>query len=229
MMFNKIAEFIDLREKIISCQKCPRLVNYLSEVSKKKIRRYRECIYWGKPIPGFGDPNAKLLIIGLAPAAHGGNRTGRMFTGDSSGDWIIRALYKTGFSNQSKSFSEDDGLKLKLAYITAVIRCAPPKNKPLSKEIRNCSEYLIEEIRLLKNTKVVFTLGKIAFDSFIRYILPKNNKVRFKFQHGKIYKFKDFVLISSYHPSRQNTQTGKLTWSMWMEAFNKIGKIIEMK
>lgn len=224
MMTNKIVIFNNLRDKIESCQKCPRLVNYVSEISTKKTRRYKDWIYWGKPLPGFGDPNAKLLIIGLAPAAHGGNRTGRMFTGDGSGDWLIGALHLTGFSNQSESYNQYDGLKLKSVYITAVIRCAPPKNKPLLEEIKNCSEYLLEEMNLLDNIEVVLTLGKIAFDTFVKYRIPKDAKLKTKFQHGRVYKFEDLILISSYHPSRQNTQTGRLNWSMWLEIFSNIRK-----
>jgi uracil-DNA glycosylase family 4 len=226
MMTNKIADFNNLREKIESCQKCTRLIHYIFEISTKKVRRYEDWIYWGKPLPGFGDPDSKLLIIGLAPAAHGGNRTGRMFTGDSSGDWLIRALHLKGFANQSESYDKCDGLKLKSVYITAVIRCAPPNNKPFYEEIRNCSEYLLKEFNLLDSIELVLTLGKVAFDTFIKYKIPKDTKLKLRFQHGQVFKFKDLTLISSYHPSRQNTQTRRLTWNMWLEIFNEVRKII---
>jgi uracil-DNA glycosylase family 4 len=212
-----------LMEKVISCRKCPRLANYISRVSKEKVRRFKDWCYWGHPLPGFGDPEARVLIIGLAPAAHGGNRTGRMFTGDSSGDWLTRALYETGFSNQPESVSRDDGLKLKDVYITAAARCAPPKNKPLAGEIRNCSEYLIEELRVLSNVKIILTLGRIAFDAYSRFLHPKRCELKPSFLHGGFYEIKDGPSLSvSYHPSRQNTHTGILTWEMWISLFNKI-------
>ena len=223
MINTKKMALEDLREKIISCRKCPRLANYISRVSKEKIRRFKDWCYWGRPLPGFGDPEASMLIIGLAPAAHGGNRTGRMFTGDSSGDWLIKALYENGFSNQPKSVSGDDGLRLKDAYVTAVARCAPPKNKPLAGEIRNCSKYLIEEIRILSNVKMILTLGRIAFDAYIRFLHPKSEALKPRLLHGAFYEFKDGPSLTvSYHPSRQNTQTGRLTWEMWISLFNKI-------
>ncbi|MFX1363090.1 MAG: uracil-DNA glycosylase [Promethearchaeota archaeon] len=216
-----------LTKKVVSCRRCPRLVKYVSEVSRDKVRRFRDWHYWGKPLPGFGDPEARVLIIGLAPAGHGGNRTGRMFTGDSSGDWLIKALYETGFSNQPNSISRDDGLNLKSAYITAVVRCAPPQNKPLAEEIGNCSEYLLEEIRLLDKVEIVLTLGRIAFDTYRRYIYPRNSDVKPRFQHGGFYKLEGRpTLVTSYHPSRQNTQTGKLSWEMWISVFEKIRHLL---
>jgi len=216
-----------LRRRVISCRKCPRLMNHVSRVSKDKVPRYKDWCYWGRPLPGFGDPEARLIIIGLAPAAHGGNRTGRMFTGDSSGDWLIRALYETGFSNQPKSVSKDDGLKLVSAYITAVVRCAPPRNKPLAEEIRNCSEYLLEEVRLLDKVEIILTLGRTAFDTYMRYIYPRNRKLKPRFQHGGFYRLKSTPsLVTSYHPSRQNTQTGRLTWEMWLDIFQKIKQML---
>jgi uracil-DNA glycosylase family 4 len=216
-----------LGKRVISCRRCPRLVDYISRVSRDKVRRYRDWCYWGKPLPGFGDPEARLLIIGLAPAAHGGNRTGRMFTGDSSGDWLIKALYETGFSNQPKSHSRDDGLRLMFAYITAAIRCAPPHNKPLAEEIRNCSEYLLKEVRLLDKVEIVLTLGRVAFDTYRRYVYPRNTKLKPRFQHGGFHKLKGTpTLVTSYHPSRQNTQTGKLSWEMWISVFEKIKQML---
>jgi uracil-DNA glycosylase family 4 len=216
-----------LGKRVISCRRCPRLVDYISRVSRDKVRRYRDWRYWGKPLPGFGDPEARLLIIGLAPAAHGGNRTGRMFTGDSSGDWLIRALFETGFSNQPNSVSRDDGLKLMFAYITAAIRCAPPRNKPLAEEIRNCSEYLLEEVRLLDKVEIVLTLGRVAFDTYRRYAYPRNCELKPRFQHGSFHKLNGMpTLVTSYHPSRQNTQTGKLSWKMWISIFEKIKRML---
>jgi len=214
--------FEALRNRIISCRKCPRLIDYISKVSREKVRRYSEWSYWGRPIPGFGDPEARLLVIGLAPAAHGGNRTGRMFTGDSSGDWLMKALHETGFANQPESVSVDDGLRLRSAYVTAAVKCAPPGNKPLAQELMNCSEYLREEARILTEVDTVLTLGRMAFDAYVRYVLPKKVQ-RPRFMHGGHYEFGVLPsLITSYHPSRQNTQTGRLTWEMWMEVFRRI-------
>ncbi len=183
--------------------------------------------YWGKPVPGFGDPQASLLIIGLAPAAHGANRTGRMFTGDSSGQWLVKALYETGLANQPYTVSKDDGLKLKSVYVTAVVRCAPPKNRPTSEEIDNCSEYLSEELRILKKVKVVLTLGRIAFESYLKLVNGREMH-RLRFGHGKVYRLSHGspTLVASYHPSRQNTQTGRLTWRMWMKVFRKVRSLV---
>jgi len=210
-----------LNARIIKCKKCPRLAKYIANVAKVKVRRYNDWNYWGKPLHGFGDPDAKLLIIGLAPAAHGGNRTGRMFTGDSSGDWLMRALHESGFANQPTSENKEDGLKLKSAYITAIVRCAPPENKPANQEIANCSCYLAEELKILKNVKVVLTLGVLAFNTYTSML----NVNGLKFKHNASYQLSDKTLIASYHPSRQNTQTGKLTWNAWVEVFRKIRKI----
>jgi len=212
-----------LNSRIIECKKCPRLAKYIADVAKVKVKRYNDWAYWGKPLPGFGDLNAKLLIIGLAPAAHGGNRTGRMFTGDSSGDWLVRALFESGFANQPTSERRDDGLKLKSAYITAIVRCAPPENKPTKQEIENCSCYLAEELKILRNVKVVLTLGAIAFNAYT----SMQNIDGLKFRHNASYKLSEKTLVASYHPSRQNTQTGKLTWDAWMAVFRKIRKIID--
>src|ERR671924_1064810 len=154
-----------LQRRILRCTQCPRLVEYRTRVAREKRRQYRQEDYWGKPVPSFGDPQAKLLVIGLAPAAHGGNRTGRMFTGDNSGDWLAKAMFETGFANIPTSQSSNDGLILKDAYITAVVRCAPPLNKPSLLEISNCSQHLLAELSILNNTKVILTLGKIAFDT----------------------------------------------------------------
>ena len=189
-------------------------------------RRYQGQTYWAKPLPGFGDPNARLLIVGLAPAAHGGNRTGRMFTGDRSGDWLYGALYAHGFANQPHSEDRNDGLKLKDCYITAAVRCAPPQNKPLLEEFRRCRPYLVQEIRLLRNAKVVIALGKIAFDAFLAAYQENGRaipKPRPKFGHGALVVLPgDLRLICSYHPSQQNTFTGKLTRQMFDHIFAQV-------
>jgi len=216
-----------LRGRVVSCRKCPRLAQYITTVASVKVRRFASWTYWGRPLPGFGDPNSQLLIVGLAPAAHGGNRTGRMFTGDSSGDWLIRALYENGFANQPHSVNREDGLKLASAYITAVVRCAPPKNKPTNQEITNCSAYLTEELNLLKEIRVVLTLGRLAFDSYLQHI-DLEGSCRPRFKHGAVFRLKQKpLLVASYHPSRQNTQTRRLTWTKWLRIFKKIGQILD--
>jgi len=221
-----------LCREVIACERCPRLVNYRREIAQTKRRAYRDWEYWGKPVPGFGDPRARVLIIGLAPAAHGGNRTGRVFTGDSSGDLLFRTLYETGFASQPHSVSRNDGMKLKGVYITATVRCAPPGNKPLPTESRHCREYLEREIALLKNLKVVIALGKIAFDTYLSLLQTKGliaSRAEYKFAHAATYRFPPPLptLIASYHPSRQNTQTGKLTRKMFAEVFRKAAKSLK--
>lgn len=193
-------------------------------MAQVKRRAYREWEYWGKPVPGFGDPKAQVLILGLAPAAHGANRTGRMFTGDRSGDWLYRALYQTGFASQPSSTRLDDGLTLRGAYITASARCAPPDNKPTPQELRNCRPFLERELDLLRNVRVVVALGKIAFDQYLE-ILKGREVIRsrsgFPFGHNRRFTTApgEPVLISSYHPSQQNTSTGKLTEEMLLDVF----------
>ena len=219
---NKIESIEKLNRRIINCKKCPRLVSYIHSIAKKKARRFSDQKYWGKPLPGFGDSKASLLLIGLAPAAHGGNRTGRMFTGDSSGDWLAKVLYENGFSSIPTSQKIDDGFQLLDTYVTASIRCAPPKNKPLKEEIVNCSCYLREELRLLKNVRVIICLGKIAYDSCCKMLHMRG----VKFTHGKSFTHQNYTIICSYHPSRQNTQTGRLTWSQWLDVFSTARKIL---
>jgi uracil-DNA glycosylase len=216
-----------LNERIIRCKLCPRLTKYIGEVGKTKTKKYMDQAYWAKPVPSFGDPHAKLLVIGLAPAANGGNRTGRIFTGDSSGDWLVKALFETGFANKPTSISKNDGLILKDTYLTAAARCAPPQNKPNPSEISNCSQYLISEIKILeKTTKVIVTLGKIAFDAYCSVCHVKD----LKFGHNLIYPMhNDKSLIVSYHPSRRNTNTGILTWQMWINIFETARWIINNK
>jgi uracil-DNA glycosylase len=220
-------EYLLLRrvnERIIQCTLCPRLTKYIREVGKTRTKKYMDQVYWAKPVPSFGDPHPKLLVIGLAPAANGGNRTGRIFTGDSSGDWLVKALFETGFANKPTSISKDDGLILKDAYLTAAARCAPPQNKPNPSEISNCSQYLISEIEILEKTsKVIVTLGKIAFDAYCSVCHVKD----LKFGHNLIYPMhNDKSLIVSYHPSRRNTNTGILTWQMWINIFETARWII---
>lgn len=212
-----------LNSKITRCALCPRLSQYIRQVGQEKVKRFVSEEYWARPLPSWGDPNARLLIVGLAPAAHGGNRTGRMFTGDSSGDWLARAMHETGFASMPTSRSRYDGLVLRDAYVTAAVRCAPPGNKPLPSELLNCSQYLVSELRLLDNIRVVLALGKIGFDAYCRATGAKG----FAFGHGARYHVNGKILLASYHPSRQNTNTGRLTWQMWMQVFRTARKILD--
>jgi uracil-DNA glycosylase family 4 len=212
-----------LNDAIVTCRRCPRLVRWREAAAQKPPRRYLGMQYWAKPLPGFGDPNARLLIVGLAPAAHGGNRTGRIFTGDRSGDWLYGALYAAGFANQPTSDRRDDGLRLSDCYITAAVRCAPPDNKPSLIEFKRCRPYLVEELKCFGQTKVVIALGKIAFDAFLAAYQANGGQLprpRPKFAHGWSAKLPDGPrLICSYHPSQQNTFTGKLTRPMFQSIF----------
>jgi uracil-DNA glycosylase len=212
-----------LHARIIRCRRCPRLVAYRVAVARNPPRRFRGQSYWARPVPGFGDPGARLLLIGLAPAAHGGNRTGRIFTGDESGNWLYRALWEAGFANQPTSTHRDDGLTLRDAYVTATVRCAPPANKPAPSEVANCAPYLLEELRLLQGVQVVVALGRIAWQAYLRARralgLPLPRPLP-RFAHGATVTFPDGVtLIATYHPSQQNTFTGKLTREMLREIF----------
>jgi uracil-DNA glycosylase len=211
-----------INHKVIDCTCCPRLSQYIKQIGQEKVKRFISEEYWARPLPSWGDPNARLLIVGLAPAAHGGNRTGRMFTGDGSGDWLARAMYESGFANMPTSRSKDDGLVLKDAYITAAIRCAPPDNKPLTIELMNCSQYLVSELQILKNIKVILMLGKVGFDAYCRAAGLR----KLRFSHGASYEINGKMLLASYHPSRQNTNTGKLTWQMWFDIFKKARSIL---
>ncbi len=217
------ASLAELHAQIIRCRRCPRLVTHREKVALAKAARYREQEYWGKPVPPFGDPDARILVMGLAPAAHGGNRTGRSFTGDPSGDWLFEALYRAGFANQPNSTSLDDGLRLKDVYISNVVRCAPPDNKPNPSEKAACRPYLTGEMELLERVQVVVALGKFAFDAYLQTRAAggqANPKPRPAFAHSATCRLADgLTLISSYHPSRQNTQTGKLTREMFNEVF----------
>jgi uracil-DNA glycosylase family 4 len=250
-----------LQRQVLTCRLCPRLVEYREQVARTKRRMYSSETYWGKPLPSFGDPQGELLILGLAPAAHGGNRTGRMFTGDRSGDFLFRALYDAGFANQPESLHWGDGLELRNCYITAALRCAPPANKPLPEELKNCRPYLQKELQLLKKMKAVLALGQIAFDCFLRLIYPSNAHRRqngknpnpqsqsagkgwmissldaaalpkrsmLRFGHGLSYDLGSGIprLYCSYHPSQQNTQTGKLTPEMLRGVLEAIGAFLE--
>ena len=212
-----------LRRDVIDCRLCPRLVLWREEVARKKVRRFAGEFYWGKPNPGFGDPGAKLLLVGLAPAAHGGNRTGRMFTGDESGNWLFRALHEAGFANRPESTSRNDGLTLKGCYITATCRCAPPRNKLLPAEIRNCRPFLHREISLLKDVRVVVGLGRIGFDTAIasfRELGLIEYKKKPAFGHGARYRIGPYTFIASFHPSQQNTFTKRLTRPMLRRVFS---------
>jgi uracil-DNA glycosylase len=214
----------------VACERCPRLRTYCEAVAREKRRAFRDEVYWGKPVPGFGDPNARLLLVGLAPAAHGGNRTGRMFTGDRSGDFLYAALHRAGFANQPIATSRDDGLQLIDAYIAASGRCAPPDNKPTPEELNNCRPYLIEELGLLKNARVIVALGKIAFDNVLLALADRGVEIpkpRPSFGHAVIYRLGDYTLIGSYHPSQRNTQTGLLTPAMFDRVFQQVRRLIE--
>ena len=213
-----------LARDVVACQSCPRLRAHCAEVAEIKRRAYREWVYWGKPVPGFGDARARLLIIGLAPGAHGANRTGRMFTGDSSGDWLYRALYENGFASQAESGSREDGLVLQGAYIGAAGRCAPPDNKPLREELARCRPFLERELDLLREVRVVVTLGSIAHATYLAILRDRGDIARttpFKFAYGAEYRTHAGgpVLIASYHPSQQNTSTGRLTRAMLHAVF----------
>ncbi len=220
---NYLVTLDSINKDIINCTLCNRLVKYTQLVGKNKVKRFSNQVYWSKPVTGFGDPNARVLIIGLAPAAHGANRTGRLFTGDHSGQWLIRALYEMGFSNMPTSTSSDDGLNLNNVFITSCLRCAPPLNKPLPSELINCSKFLKSEIELFKKIKVVITLGSIAFRTYCKI----NDLEKLKFYHLANYQINDKRLIVSYHPSRQNTNTKKLTWEMWIQVFKLVKSILD--
>ena len=224
-----------LYERVVHCTRCPRLVEYRDWIAVTKRRMYRDQDYWGKPVPAFGDPEARVLVIGLAPAAHGGNRTGRVFTGDRSGDWVYGTLYKFGFANQPNSDHRYDGLKINDVYITAAVRCAPPANKPLREEMLACRRYLLEELGLLKNLRVVVALGKIAFDTYLNALRESPSlgeplpMPRPSFGHGATYVLPSgMTLVASYHPSQQNTQTGRLTREMFEGIFAKVRHLLDI-
>ncbi len=218
----RLTDLESLEQAITECRRCPRLVAWREEVARTRRRAYRDEDYWGRPVPGFGDPAARVLVVGLAPAAHGGNRTGRVFTGDSSGDFLYAALYRAGFANQPTSTRPGDGLALHDLFIAAVCRCAPPANKPLPEEIANCLPYVAAEIALLDRLQVIVVLGRIAFDAVLRLYRGHRHPVpRLAFAHGAVHRLGPGLpwLVCSYHPSRQNTNTGRLTEAMFDEVW----------
>ncbi len=234
----KTIRMTTLQNQIIDCHLCPRLVEWREQTAREKVRRFQTETYWGKPVPSFGDPNAQMLIVGLAPAAHGGNRTGRMFTGDRSGDWLYRALHRAGFANQSASTHQADGLRLQNCYITAVIHCAPPANQPLPEEIRNCRPFLHAEVSLLRQVRVIVALGRLAFDTAFNVSVKevahqsatavRKAFPRPKFTHGAEAELPNSIrLLASFHPSQQNTFTGKLTEPMLDAVFTRAAQLIQ--
>jgi uracil-DNA glycosylase family 4 len=220
-----------INEEVVVCRRCPRLVSWREEAAAKPPRRYQGERYWAKPLPGFGDHRASVLVLGLAPAAHGGNRTGRMFTGDRSGDWLYEALFRTGFANQAVSVDLKDGLKLTGCYISASVRCAPPGNKPERGEYDNCRPYLVREIAVLDRVRVVVALGKVAFDAYLKAFAQNGGmipKPRPRFGHGVQHALNGGpILLASYHPSQQNTFTGKLTKPMLHGVFETAKRIVD--
>jgi len=216
--------------EVVGCRRCPRLVRYRQEIARSKRAAFRDSEYWGRPVPGLGDPRARLLVVGLAPAAHGGNRTGRVFTGDRSGEWLFRALHRNGFANQAASVSKSDGLRLRDCYIAAAVRCAPPGNRPTPAEFRNCQAYLEREVRLLTALRVVVPLGAVAMDAFLRTWRAIGHDVpvpKPRFRHAATVSLPPIELIASYHPSQRNTQTGLLTETMLDEVFRGARRLLE--
>jgi uracil-DNA glycosylase family 4 len=217
--------------EIVVCRKCPRLVAYREQVSREKRRAYRDWIYWGKPVPGFGDPEAQLMLVGLAPGAHGSNRTGRPFTGDKSGEFLYQALYDAGFANRPVAIQRDDGLQLQNAYITASARCAPPDNKPLPQELLNCRPYLERELEILK-PRAILALGKIGWDVYLGILKHQGliaSRAAYSFAHGAEADIpaSNVRLFGVYHPSQQNTQTGKVTLAMYAKVLGRIRRFLE--
>lgn len=215
----------DLGSRVAGCDRCPRLRTYCAEIARTRKRAYAEWEYWGRPVPSFGDPNARVLALGLAPGAHGSNRTGRPFTGDGSGNFLYPVLHATGFASQPIAHSREDGMRLRELWISAVVRCAPPGNKPLPQEIKNCASYLDEEIALLRHLRVVVCLGKIAFDGYVTHLLRTgkiSSRKEFIFRHGAEYAIPNGPhLLATYHPSLQNTNTGLLTVEMFRDIFER--------
>lgn len=221
----QLTTLADCERAITECRLCPRLRAHCQEVARVKRRAYRECDYWGLPVAGFGDAQARLLVLGLAPGAHGANRTGRIFTGDRSGDWLYRALYRGGFANQPESTSRGDGLQLSDCYVSASVRCAPPDNKPTREEIAACRPFLASELRLLDRVRVVVALGRLAFDNYLA-LRAEPPRSRFVFAHDRAHRLAEAapLLISSYHPSQQNTLTGRLSEAMLAAVFEHARK-----
>lgn len=219
-----------LAAEVVACRKCPRLVRYREAVARTKRAAFRDWDYWGRPVPGFGDPNARIVIVGLAPAAHGGNRTGRVFTGDRSGDWLYRALHRAGLASRPVSVSRDDGLVLRDCYIAAAVRCAPPENRPTRAEFRQCQLYLEEEIRLLPSLRVVIVLGGAALGAFLRAWRATGHTIpapRPRLRHGSVWPMPPIQMIASYHPSQRNTQTGLLSESAFDRVFRAARRLVD--
>ena len=220
-----------LNHEVVACTRCARLRSYCEQIAREKKRAYREWDYWGKPVPGFGDPKARVLILGLAPGAHGSNRTGRPFTGDGSGNFMYPVLHLAGFASQPRATHRGDGLELHGAYITAAVRCAPPLNKPTPQEIAACSEFLDREIDGLTEVRVVVALGRIGFDAYLNHLKRRGvlrSKKEFVFAHGAKYRMPDGrILLASYHPSQQNTNTGKLSEAMFLKVFREAAKLVK--
>ena len=212
-----------LARTVTRCRKCPRLSEYTREVARTRVRRHADEKYWGRPVPGFGDPRARLLVVGLAPAAHGANRTGRMFTGDSSGDWLARALHDAGFASSPSSTRKGDGFALRGAYVTAAVRCAPPQNKPSPLEFASCLPYLEAELALLDGVKVIVCLGRAAHAAVCKVLEIRKSDM--PFSHGAVHRAGRYSVVCSYHPSRQNTQTGLLSWRDWKSVFMRARKL----
>jgi uracil-DNA glycosylase family 4 len=226
-------QFARLEAEIVQCRKCPRLVKYREEVARTKRRAFRDWTYWGRPVAAFGDPQAELMIVGLAPAAHGANRTGRMFTGDRSGDFLYEQLYRAGFANQPQSKRADDGLQLKGALVSAAVRCAPPDNKPLPEEIRNCLPYLERELALVR-PRAILALGGIALNAYLDLLKQKgliSSRAPYPFSHGASFALPGGLphLFAAYHPSQQNTQTGRLTPPMFARVLRDIRKFLKKR
>ena len=229
--FESVSLLAQIQERIIHCTCCPRLVAHRQHVADQKVHRFRSESYWGRPVPAFGDPLARLLIIGLAPAAHGANRTGRAFTGDRSGNWLYEALHRFGFANQPNSSHRQDGLALRDCFITQVIRCAPPGNKPDRQEVANCQPYFLDELRVLSNVEVIIPLGRLAFDAYLRAYRQTGNvlpTLRPRFEHGNLTRLPTGrALLPSYHPSQQNTQTGRLTRAVFHQVFATARRVLD--
>ena len=223
-MINKLEK---LNKTIINCNKCKRLVDFRKKIASEKTKRFKHHNYWGRLITGFGDPNARVMFVGLAPAAHGGTRTGRVFTGDKSSDFLYKCLYNAKISNQPTSTHVNDGLKLNKAFITTALKCVPPEDKPLKKELENCSNFFNQEIINLKKLKIIVALGKIAFDTCVYFYRSNYNvKLKMKFQHGKIFNlYKDILLVACYHPSPRNVNTGRITEKKMTNLFKKVIKL----
>jgi uracil-DNA glycosylase family 4 len=225
------AALTGLTDEIVACRACPRLVEWRERVAHEKRAAFRDESYWGRPVPGFGDSAARVLVVGLAPAAHGGNRTGRIFTGDRSGDWLFGALHRTGYANQATSVRADDGLELRDAYVSAAVRCAPPANKPTPGERDRCMPYLVRELALLERVRVIVVLGKFAYDATARVLAESGSPLpspRPPFGHGVEVSTERGIVLGCYHPSQQNTFTGKLTESMLDDVFVRARALSEI-